>query len=148
MNECASEFQSLARRAFCSKLLFNLPILSGGWLRKAREILLSFITDSLYGSTGITSAVQLAYRDQRQLLGNSSGTKTAVTATTTEKSSTVVFSNYSGPDQSDNCGMYKPQSRPLGGLLLKVTASCGPGTARVKCSSGRCKCLSSVLSNQ
>lgn len=70
-------------------------------------MILSFILDSRYGSTGITKALITAFGNHSLMFDVSAGgTKVAVVATTTEDSSTCIFTNYNGPStRPQNCGM-------------------------------------------
>jgi hypothetical protein len=74
--------------------------------RRCLEILLSFATDSRYSSTGIDSALRAAYPQDRPFFhSGGGGCNVAVVATTTEDSSTCIFTNYNGPKERFNdCG--------------------------------------------
>ncbi|PVH69797.1 hypothetical protein DL98DRAFT_598335 [Cadophora sp. DSE1049] len=68
-------------------------------LRQPIELLLSLISDSRYGSSGITKALKSVFRDDVSLFENTAGgAKVAVVGTTTENSSTCIFTNYNGPE--------------------------------------------------
>ncbi|OAF58334.2 hypothetical protein VC83_06606 [Pseudogymnoascus destructans] len=71
-----------------------------------RHIILSCATGSHYSSSGINKAVCSSFGEDKLLLGNATSTKIAITATTTDKSSTVIFSNYNGPQRPVGCGAW------------------------------------------
>jgi uncharacterized membrane protein len=82
---------------------FRIPILSKIF-RSTRELFLSFLTDSRYPAEAIEKAVKIAYGESGTLWKASTSTKIAITATTTDDSSTVIFCNYNGADRSEECG--------------------------------------------
>jgi hypothetical protein len=96
IDECDTKFQKLAKMAFRSRI--------PRFLRRA-QLFFSFATDSKYSSTGIEGAVKLAYGEDRLLFGNATSSKVAITGTTTNSSSTVIFSNYNG-DRPEDCGIF------------------------------------------
>ena len=98
VEECMGKFVELSRLAFEKRRCFGLPLTSNGMFRRFLEVILSFVTDSRYSSTGITSALKSAFGENRPFFESSAaGTKVAVVATTTQDSSTCIFTNYNGP---------------------------------------------------
>jgi hypothetical protein len=86
--------------AFRRRQLFGVPLTSLGIPGRLIDMLLSLVMDSRYSSAGITEALKLAFGDESSLFGSSTGgTKVAVVATTTEDSSTCIFTNYNGPEK-------------------------------------------------
>ena len=79
--------------------MLNLPWASLTLLRRPVELLLSLATDSRYSSSGITKALKSAFKEDSMLFNNNAGgAKVAIVGTTTEDSSTCIFTNYNGPE--------------------------------------------------
>ncbi|TVY13661.1 Calcium-independent phospholipase A2-gamma [Lachnellula arida] len=106
VEECIQQFQNLSSLAFRKRRCFGLPLASIGFIRRSLEVLLSFATDSRYGSAGINAALKTAFGSDSYLFNSETGgTKVAIVATTTEDSSTCIFTNYNmAEDRSQDCG--------------------------------------------
>jgi len=75
VNQCAKHFMSLAATAFQKRWLYRIPLISSQLV----EVILSFITDSKYGSSGINRALKFAFGERRKLFETSGfGTKLGV----------------------------------------------------------------------
>lgn len=106
MDECLKRFPIFSSQAFRRRRCFGLPLTSFGMPGRFLEGVLSLVTDSRYSSTGITEALKSNFGDKTPLFGSPTGaTKIAIVATTTEDSSTCIFTNYNGPEiRPQNCG--------------------------------------------
>ncbi|KFY53939.1 hypothetical protein V496_07360, partial [Pseudogymnoascus sp. VKM F-4515 (FW-2607)] len=62
-------------------------------------------------SSGIKKAICSSFGEDAVLFGNATSTKIAITATTTDKSSTVIFTNYNGPQRPVGCGYTTPSGK-------------------------------------
>ena len=71
------------------RLPFQLHSIAGGLVQTIRHIILSCATSSRYSSLGINKAVCSSFREDKLLFSNATSSKIAITATTTNKSSTV-----------------------------------------------------------
>jgi hypothetical protein len=94
LEECEGHFARFAEKTF----------------NKPRNLLMSLLTDSRYGSGDIEEALKEAFGVDRTLLewskNDSLTRKVAVTATTTDTSTPCIFANYSGEGRRlSNCGM-------------------------------------------
>lgn len=76
------------------------------FLYKAEAILLPCITGSKYSSTGIDEVMKSDFGIESNLFGRSCSTKVAVTGTTTDDSSTVLFTSYNGKKRPEDCGRH------------------------------------------
>ncbi|CZR55716.1 uncharacterized protein PAC_05604 [Phialocephala subalpina] len=106
VSECTKQFQNLSAHVFRKRRCLGFPVSSLGILRRPLEILVSCATDSRYSSTGINEALTEAFGSEFALFDAScGGTKVAVVATTTDNTSTCIFSNYNGPEKrAKDCG--------------------------------------------
>ena len=104
VQECDNQYEMFAEVAFRDGLPFQLHSIAGGLVQTIRHIILSCATGSRYSSSGINKAVCSSFGEDKLLFGNATSTKIAITATTTDKSSTVIFSNYNGPQRPVGCG--------------------------------------------
>lgn len=92
-DESEITFRRLAAVAFADRAPFGslrLPRFAKTAVRAA----LCCLTNSMYGGSGLSKAVELAFGKNKPLFGSSLGPKVAITATTTANPSTVVLSNY------------------------------------------------------
>jgi len=105
VGHCLTQFQDQSNLAFGRKGLFSL-LMTCGIPRRLLEVFLSIATDSRYSSAGITKALKSAFGNDTSLFkSGSGGAKVAVVATTTNDSSTCIFTNYNGQEErSVKCG--------------------------------------------
>ncbi|KAG0649360.1 Calcium-independent phospholipase A2-gamma [Hyphodiscus hymeniophilus] len=115
VEECLKSFKTLSALAFKRGGCFGLPVMQiGASLRSFLEVIIAFVRDSRYSSTGITRALTSAFGDTSRLFdAPAGGAKIAVVATTTKDSATCIFTNYNGPGKrTADCGyrMIRPDS--------------------------------------
>ncbi len=106
VDECTGHFQDFARLAFRRRRFCGLPAFTSPLLQRAQDILYSMTTGSRYGSSGVEKAMKEAFGEKKSFFEcSSSGTKVAVTATTTNDSTTCLMTNYNGPKHRTKCGL-------------------------------------------
>lgn len=105
VEECDNKYETLSGVAFHTGLPPQLH--SIGVIQMIRHIIVSCTTGSRYSSSGIKKAICSSFGEDAVLFGNATSTKIAITATTTDKSSTVIFTNYNGPQRPVGCGAWE-----------------------------------------
>ena len=96
LHECLSKFEGLARKIFQRRT-------SGSMLfTRMQELVMSYIADCRYDSTGIEAAFQQAFGPETRMFNPiSNDTKVAVTTTTAREAQSCVLSNYNGGKRPD-----------------------------------------------
>lgn len=133
VEECDNQYETLAGVAFDDGLPLQLHSIGGGIVQTIRHIIVSCTTGSRYSSSGIRKAICSSFGENAALFGNATSTKIAITATTTDKSSTVIFTNYSGPQRPVSCGGWNLSSLSSRILITKgYTAPSGEAAREMK----------------
>ncbi|KFY65872.1 hypothetical protein V496_02280 [Pseudogymnoascus sp. VKM F-4515 (FW-2607)] len=109
VEECDNKYETLSGVAFHTGLPPQLH--SIGVIQMIRHVIVSCTTGSRYSSSGIKKAICSSFGEDAVLFGNATSTKIAITATTTDKSSTVIFTNYNGPQRPVGCGYTTPSGK-------------------------------------
>ncbi|KAH8787540.1 acyl transferase/acyl hydrolase/lysophospholipase, partial [Hyaloscypha sp. PMI_1271] len=108
VDECTNQFQRLSRVVFEKRWYCRIPLISVSVLRPCLDIIWSFATDSRYSSSGVNRALKSAFGDISSVFQSPcGGTKVAVVATTTNDTSTCLFTNYNGPESRSSSSGYK-----------------------------------------
>ena len=107
MGKCLDKFQSISNVTFRKRRHFGFSLASLGPPGQILGAIFSLVGDRMYNSPRITKALTTAFGGRSLLFEVlARGTKVTVISTT-EDSSTCLFTNYNGPQtRSTNCGMY------------------------------------------
>ena len=101
--ESEMTFRRLAAVAFADRVpfgSFHLP----RFAKTAVRAVLCCLTNSRYGRSGLSKAVEMAFGKNKPFFGSSLGPKVVITVTTTGNPSTVLLSNYIAANRPSDSG--------------------------------------------
>lgn len=102
-DESEITYRRLAAVAFADRVPFG-PFRLPRFAKIAVRTVLCCLTNSRYGGSGLSKAVEMAFDKNKPLFGSSLGPKVAITVTTTGNPSTLVLSNYIVTNRPSDCG--------------------------------------------
>ncbi|KAI9765987.1 MAG: hypothetical protein M1840_006994 [Geoglossum simile] len=103
--DCANIFENLAKTAFQSRIVSQIPILS-----RIQELLITYLADSFYPADDLEAALKDVFGSDRGIMdcshATATGTKVGMPATTILGTLSCIFTNYNGVGvRPQDCGM-------------------------------------------